>query len=138
MWTAWFFLYFSDLSTIKFLSRPSLDRGATETKVFGCQYTLSSNRSLIEYAHIQYNQDLISLRNLSSFEEQSENNSFTLPAYSFPYIKNASFRCVIRINENIFQSESSKLYAVPGRYFSYKDFKILWNIEYFNLSQQFL
>ena len=117
VWNIFLFL-FSDLSTIKFLSKPSLDRGSAETKVFGCQYTLSSNRSLIDYAYVQYNEELISLRNLSSSEEQTENNTFTLPAYTFPFIKNASFRCVINIEKNLFLSETTKLYAEPGRKFA--------------------
>uniref|UniRef100_A0A7M6DLQ4 Uncharacterized protein n=1 Tax=Clytia hemisphaerica TaxID=252671 RepID=A0A7M6DLQ4_9CNID len=96
-----------------FTSTPKLERSSTNTTIGGCQYTSNQGTDLIKHAYIKFNGTLYSYPEDSS-SGLSGDSEFMLPALIFQYyIEEGFFGCVIKIEDETFESEAAELYEKP-------------------------
>ena len=104
---------------LNFTTTPRLERSATNTTIRGCQYTSAQGKDFSDYAYIKFNNTLYPSP-VNSSSELSGDGELMLPTFTFPYyIEEGFFSCVIKIEDEMFESESSELYEKPGILSSY-------------------
>lgn len=105
-----------------FLSEPTFTRTLENTTVHGCTYKSAKNVDFSSSAYVTMGSDVFKLNSTTSLisgqivSTVNGTSSFTLPDLTFnEFVKNGSFRCLIRVGEENFLSNSSVLYESPGK-----------------------
>ena len=105
-------LFTSQGNGVVFLTKPRIERTNNTTIIKDCQYSSSRNESLNEYAFINFNGTSY---NVNSNSNTTGEGIHTIPQYMFPCrINNGDVQCVLKIGEEIFHSNASKIYDIPG------------------------
>ena len=100
-----------------FLNEPTFRRTLNSTTINGCLYTSSKNTDLSSSSFIMIGEETIQLN--SSMVDESNftvNSLFRLSNYTFShFVKNGTFRCLVRVGAEKFMSNSSILYEDPSK-----------------------